>query len=257
MSCFARPGLAHESERRVAEFWGSTVHLSFRYGGLFWVLRLHLVDGGSVSSSHRKERQPCSRASNRLKSWPKARGAACRLERPRAQRPPALGDSPSKGPWHDPRRRATSRRRRGRTSRWRRRTMAMTLQRRLYTAEASVQGGREGHGRSSDGVLDLDIRPPKELDGSGVGTNPEQLFALGYGACFQSAMCTVGRRLHVDTSSSTVTARVTLGSAEGGRYGIAVELDVAIPDVARETAEQVVKAAHEECPYSNATRGNI
>ena len=135
--------------------------------------------------------------------------------------------------------------------------MTMTLQRRLYTAEASVQGGREGHGRSSDGVLDLDIRPPKELGGSGVGTNPEQLFALGYGACFQSAMRTVGRRLHVDTSSSTVTARVTLGSAEGGRYGIAVELDVAIPDVARETAEQVVKAAHEVCPYSNATRGNI
>ncbi len=135
--------------------------------------------------------------------------------------------------------------------------MTMTLQRRLYTAEASVQGGREGHGRSSDGVLDLDIRPPKELGGSGVGTNPEQLFALGYGACFQSAMRTVGRRLGVDTSGSVVTTRVTLGSAEGGRYGIAVELDVAIPDVERETAEQVVKAAHEVCPYSNATRGNI
>ncbi len=135
--------------------------------------------------------------------------------------------------------------------------MTVSLQKRLYTAEASVQGGREGHGRSSDGVLDLDIRPPNELGGPGGGTNPEQLFALGYGACFQSAMGVVGRRLRVDTSSSTVTARVTLGSVEGGGYGIAVELDVAIPDVDHEIAEQVVKAAHEVCPYSNATRGNI
>jgi Ohr subfamily peroxiredoxin len=135
--------------------------------------------------------------------------------------------------------------------------MTVSLQKRLYTAEASVQGGRDGHGRSSDGVLDLDIRPPNELGGPGGGTNPEQLFALGYGACFQSAMGVVGRRLRVDTSSSTVTARVTLGSVEGGGYGIAVELDVAIPDVDHEIAEQVVKAAHEVCPYSNATRGNI
>ena len=135
--------------------------------------------------------------------------------------------------------------------------MTVSLQKRLYTAEASVQGGRDGHGRSSDGVLDLDIRPPNELGGPGGGTNPEQLFALGYGACFQSAMGVVGRRLRVDTSSSTVTARVTLGSVEGGGYGIAVELDVAIPDVDHEIAKQVVKAAHEVCPYSNATRGNI
>jgi osmotically inducible protein OsmC len=131
------------------------------------------------------------------------------------------------------------------------------LKKRLYTAEASVRGGRDGHGRSSDGVLDLDIRSPAELGGSGVGTNPEQLFALGYAACFQSAMGVVGRRMKVDTSKSTVTARVTLGTVEGGRYGIAVELDVAIPDVSPETAQQVVTAAHEVCPYSNATRGNI
>jgi len=135
--------------------------------------------------------------------------------------------------------------------------MTVSLKRKLYTAEASVEGGRDGHGRSSDGVLDLDIRPPFELGGPGGGTNPEQLFALGYGACFQSAMGVVGRRLGVDTGGSTVTARVTLGSVAGGVYGIAVQLDVAIPGVERETAEQVVKAAHEVCPYSNATRGNI
>jgi osmotically inducible protein OsmC len=131
------------------------------------------------------------------------------------------------------------------------------LQKRLYTAEATVRGGRDGHGRSSDGSLDLDIRPPKELGGPGGGTNPEQLFALGYGACFQSAMRVVGRRMGVDTSGSAVTARVTLGTLEGGAYGIAAALQVAIPGVDRETAERVLKAAHEVCPYSNATRGNI
>jgi osmotically inducible protein OsmC len=135
--------------------------------------------------------------------------------------------------------------------------MTIHLQKRLYTAEASVHGGRDGHGRSADGVLDLDIRPPVEVGGSGAGTNPEQLFAMGYAACFQSAMGVVGRRMGVDTSTSAVTARVTLGTAEGGRYGIAVELDVAIPDVDRETAQKVVDAAHEVCPYSIATRGNI
>ena len=135
--------------------------------------------------------------------------------------------------------------------------MPATLKRRLYTAEATVHGGRDGHGSSADGILDLDIRPPKELGGSGEGTNPEELFALGYGACFQSAMGVVGRRQGVDTSSSTVTARVTLGSMEGGAFGLAVELDVEIPGVDRDTAERVVEAAHQVCPYSIATRGNI
>ncbi|HUE58498.1 MAG TPA: organic hydroperoxide resistance protein [Acidimicrobiales bacterium] len=132
-----------------------------------------------------------------------------------------------------------------------------TLKKRLYTAEATVHGGRDGHGRSSDGFLDLDIRPPKDLGGTGEGTNPEQLFALGYGACFQSAMGVVGRRMGVDTSSSEVTARVTLGTIDGGAYNVAVELDVAIPGVDRATAEKLVEAAHEVCPYSNATRGNV
>jgi Ohr subfamily peroxiredoxin len=135
--------------------------------------------------------------------------------------------------------------------------MTTPLKQRLYTAEASVQGGRDGHGKSDDGVLDLDIRPPKEIGGPGGGTNPEQLFALGYSACFQSAMSVVGRRMKVDTSSSTVTGRVTLGTIDGGGYGIAVELDVSLPGIDHDTAEELVKAAHEVCPYSNATRGNI
>ena len=132
-----------------------------------------------------------------------------------------------------------------------------TLKKRLYTAEATVHGGRDGHGRSSDGFLDLDIRPPKDLGGSGEGTNPEQLFALGYGACFQSAMGVVGRRMGVDTSGSEVTARVTLGTIDNGAYNVAVELDVTIPGIERDTAEKLVEAAHEVCPYSNATRGNV
>lgn len=135
--------------------------------------------------------------------------------------------------------------------------MTITLDKELYTAEATVHGGRDGHGHSSDGILDLDIRPPAELGGAGGGTNPEQLFALGYAACFQSAMGVVGRRQGVDTSSSTVTAKVTLGTAGGGAYGIAVELEVSIPDTDRQTAQVLVDAAHAVCPYSNATRGNL
>jgi lipoyl-dependent peroxiredoxin len=131
------------------------------------------------------------------------------------------------------------------------------LQKPLYTAEATVTGGREGHGRSADGVLDLDLRPPVEMGGSGEGTNPEELFALGYGACFQSAMGVVGRRMKVDTSRSEVTARVTIGTIAGGAFGLAVELAVRIPGLDHETAEKVVQSAHDVCPYSNATRGNI
>lgn len=135
--------------------------------------------------------------------------------------------------------------------------MTIKLEKSLYTAEATAEGGRDGHGRSSDGVLDLDIRPPAELGGPGGATNPEQLFALGYAACFQSAMGVVGRRQGVDTSESTVTARVTLGPVDGGAYGIAVALEVSIPGTDRQTAQAVVDAAHAVCPYSNATRGNI
>lgn len=135
--------------------------------------------------------------------------------------------------------------------------MTVSLKKPLYTAAATVKGGRDGHGRSDDGVLDLDIRPPAELGGPGGATNPEQLFALGFAACFQSAMGVVGRRMKIDTSESEVTGRVTLGTIEGNGYGIAVELDVHIPGVDAPTAQQVVEAAHAVCPYSNATRDNI
>jgi Ohr subfamily peroxiredoxin len=135
--------------------------------------------------------------------------------------------------------------------------MVTALKKPLYTAEASVKGGRDGHGRSSDGILDLDIRPPVEMGGPGNGTNPEQLFALGYSACFQSAMGVVARRMGADTSDSEVTGRVTIGTIDGGAFGLAVELDVHIPGADAETADKIVHAAHEVCPYSNATRGNI
>ncbi len=132
-----------------------------------------------------------------------------------------------------------------------------TLNKELYTAEAHVTGGREGHGRSADGVLDLDLRVPEAMGGPGGGTNPEELFALGYAACFQSALGGVGRREHVDTSASTVTAKVTIGTIGGGAYGLAVALEVAIPGVDATKAHELVEAAHAVCPYSNATRGNI
>jgi lipoyl-dependent peroxiredoxin len=135
--------------------------------------------------------------------------------------------------------------------------MTTKLRKQLYTAEASVKGGREGHGSSSDGVLDLDLRPPADLGGAGGATNPEQLFALGYAACFQSAMGVVGHRLGVDTADSTVTARVTLGTIDGGAFGLAVELDVVIPGAEKRQVERLVKEAHKVCPYSNATRGNV
>jgi lipoyl-dependent peroxiredoxin len=135
--------------------------------------------------------------------------------------------------------------------------MITELKRAMYTAEASVQGGREGHGHSSDYILDLDLRPPKEMGGPGGATNPEQLFALGYAACFQSALGVVGRRERIDTTDSTVTARVSIGDIGGGRYGLAVALEVRIPGVDHDTALRLAEAAHAVCPYSNATRGNI
>jgi Ohr subfamily peroxiredoxin len=131
------------------------------------------------------------------------------------------------------------------------------LNKRLYTAEATVHGGRDGHVRSSDGVLDMDTRPPVELGGPGGATNPEQLFAAGYSACFQSALLTVGRRNQVDLSASTITGRVTLGTIDGGAFSIAVALEVHIPDMELDRARDLVEKAHAVCPYSNATRGNI
>ncbi|NDZ93170.1 organic hydroperoxide resistance protein [Streptomyces sp. SID6673] len=128
----------------------------------------------------------------------------------------------------------------------------------IYTAEALATGdGRNGHARTSDGKLDVDLDMPKELGGSGVGTNPEQLFAAGYAACFHSALRLVAGQAGADVTDSAVGARVSLGSTESGGFGLAVELEVSLPSVDDVTAKSLVDKAHEVCPYSNATRGNI
>jgi len=129
----------------------------------------------------------------------------------------------------------------------------------LYTAEATVTGGRaQGHGRTSDGALDVQLRTPKDLGGDGGGTNPEQLFAVGFAACFESALGVIGRREHVEVGDVSIQSRVSLIPAEDRRYTLAVELDVSLPQVQDpELAERLVAAAHLVCPYSNATRGNI
>jgi Ohr subfamily peroxiredoxin len=111
--------------------------------------------------------------------------------------------------------------------------------------------------KSADGLLAVDLKPPVEMGGPGGATNPEELFAAGYAACFQSALGVVARREKVSVDGSTVTAKVSIGTIAGGGFGLAVELDVHIPDVDAATTETLIKGAHEVCPYSNATRGNI
>ncbi len=124
----------------------------------------------------------------------------------------------------------------------------------LYTAEAVVEGGRDGHGRSSDGRLDVELSVPQVMGGSGKpGTNPEQLFAVGFAACFQSAAN--GRKL--DASGSRIASRVGLGPTGHGGFGLTVALDLHAPHLAAEQAADLMARAHERCPYSNATRGNI
>jgi Ohr subfamily peroxiredoxin len=128
----------------------------------------------------------------------------------------------------------------------------------LYTASATAIGGRQGRTTSSDGKLDLQLSPPVEAGGDGVGTNPEQLFAAGYAACFTNALHAVARRMKLDATGATVTAEVSLGSIGEGRYGLAVALRAALPaTIDEETAQKLVDATHQVCPYSNATRGNI
>ncbi|MFR9777657.1 organic hydroperoxide resistance protein [Micromonospora sp. MS34] len=128
----------------------------------------------------------------------------------------------------------------------------------LYTASARATGdGRDGHVRTSDGTLDLDLAIPKEMGGAGGAANPEQLFAAGYAACFHSALRLVARRAKVDVSGSVVEAEVGIGPNGSGGFGLAVTLVVDLPAVERTAAEQLVEQAHQVCPYSNATRGNI
>ncbi len=110
---------------------------------------------------------------------------------------------------------------------------------------------------TDDGQVDAQLRPPKEMGGPGGGTNPEQLFAAGYAACFQSALAAVGRRQGVNTEDSLVEADVTIGTIGHGGYGLAVTLKVSIPGVDADTVAALAEAAHQVCPYSNATRGNI
>ena len=134
--------------------------------------------------------------------------------------------------------------------------MTQSLEKVLYTATATAVGGREGRITTDDGILDLSLVPPKGLGGQGGGTNPEQLFASGYAACFGSAVAHIARVQKIHTGPVGVTAKVSIGPV-GKSFGLAVELSVSLPELAREQAEALVKAAHEVCPYSNATRGNI
>jgi lipoyl-dependent peroxiredoxin len=128
----------------------------------------------------------------------------------------------------------------------------------IYTAEAHVTGGRiAGHGRTSDGVLEVDLRVPPELGGEEPGTNPEQLFAVGYAACFEGALATVARRKKLEAGDVEIDSKVMLVAGEERSFTIAVELAVTLPSVEGEEAVELVRAAHKVCPYSNATRGNI
>jgi Ohr subfamily peroxiredoxin len=128
----------------------------------------------------------------------------------------------------------------------------------LYTATAHATGdGRNGHARSEDGILDVDMRVPKEMGGPGGAANPEMLFAAGYAACFHSALKVVARQEKVGVDGSEVAASVGIGPLDNGGFGLTVELRVSVPDLDRDTAEKLVAQAHEVCPYSNATRGNI
>jgi Ohr subfamily peroxiredoxin len=128
----------------------------------------------------------------------------------------------------------------------------------LYRTTATVQGGREGHAATDDGHLSVNLSVPKSLGGSGgEGTNPEQLFAAGYAACFQSALSMVGRRERVDTSKSTIEATVGLRSNGSGGYVLTAALAVSLPGVDAATGQRLLEAAHQVCPYSSALRGNV
>ena len=127
----------------------------------------------------------------------------------------------------------------------------------MYVAEATAHGGRNGYVTSQDGQLELKVAMPPALGGDGNGTNPEQLFAAGFSACFHNALVMVGRRAGLDLSGSTVAAKVGIGPNKQRGYGLAVALSVSLPVLDADVAARLVDAAHEVCPYSNATRGNI
>lgn len=128
----------------------------------------------------------------------------------------------------------------------------------LYTTNVNAKGGRDGHVKSENGILELDVRTPKALGGASDDfANPEMLFAAGYSACFDSALNLVIRKSKIETGETTVNAKVSIGQIENGGFGLAVELDVNIPGVSQEEAQSLIEKAHQVCPYSNATRNNI
>lgn len=127
----------------------------------------------------------------------------------------------------------------------------------MFVAEATAHGGRDGYVTSQDGQLELKVAMPPELGGDGNGTNPEQLFAAGYSSCFHNALIMVGNRHGYDLSGSTVAAKVGIGPNRSRGYGLAVALSVSLPVLDQELAAKFLDEAHQVCPYSNATRGNI
>jgi osmotically inducible protein OsmC len=134
----------------------------------------------------------------------------------------------------------------------------LALKRILYTADAVVEGGRAGHGRTSDGRLEVDLSVPAAMSGDdGPGTNPEQLFAVGYAACFQSALLAVARGRNIDASGSQIASRVGIGPRSSGGFGLQVWLDLRDPEIPAEEARELMLRADQRCPYSNATRGNV
>ena len=136
--------------------------------------------------------------------------------------------------------------------------MPAQLKKVLYTAEAVVAGGRKGHGRTSDGRLEVDLSVPATMGGDdGPGTNPEQLFAVGYAACFQSALLGVAQGRNLDATGSQITSRVAIGPLDSGGFGLQVSLDLHAPNIATEEAHELMLRGDKRCPYSNATRGNI
>ncbi len=128
----------------------------------------------------------------------------------------------------------------------------------LYTTKVTATGGREGKVISEDGVLDFRVEIPKEMGGKGGAfTNPEQLFAAGYSACFDSALNLVARKMKIKLESTAITAEVGIGANSNGGFGLTVNIEADIKGVEREVAQDLLEKAHQVCPYSNATRGNI
>lgn len=127
----------------------------------------------------------------------------------------------------------------------------------LYTAKAHVTGGRDGHGETDDGILKVDLRLPKELGGAGGATNPEQLFAIGYAACFEGAIAFVARQDKLEVGDVAIDSEVSLNAKDGGGFLLSAILNVSLSGLDQTAAEALVAKAHTVCPYSNATRGNM